>query len=77
MQPSKFRMGNVEIRYAMARSLCLFLQEKQLLNAYYQALRNRTPNDASGLKAFYGTLRTDNANTAAKQFRVWLEQSHP
>jgi len=74
-QPGAFRTGNVEIRYAMARSLCLFLQSQKRLVPYYKAMRNRPSHDPSGLKALRRILRAADVQVVEQQFREWIRQS--
>jgi hypothetical protein len=73
VRPMEFRTGNVEIRYAMARSVCLFLQEQRLLAKFYKELRVRDQRDVSGSGTLCRVLQVDDISEAERRFQQWLQ----
>lgn len=69
-----FRSQDVGQHYAVARSLCLFLQDKQLLTAYYKALRTRPRTDAQGVVTLCNVLQVKNEAEARRQFIAWISR---
>jgi hypothetical protein len=74
-QPAKFRTGDVNIRYAMARSVCLFLQDRGLLARFYKDLRNSEQRDPTGLKSLCEVLKVSDVATADEQFHLWVRRA--
>jgi len=74
-EPNRFRTGHVEVRYAMARSLCLFLQDERLLVPFYKALRKRPQDDLSGLKTLCQILHVADVNAAEERLLTALKRS--
>ncbi|MDB5386654.1 MAG: hypothetical protein JWM11_2300 [Planctomycetaceae bacterium] len=74
-KPAEFRAGNVELRYAAARSVCLFLQERRLLAAYYKGLRGRDRSDVSGLETLCRILQVADVAAVERQFHGWVKQT--
>lgn len=70
--PRIFRSGDVGLNYAVSRSICLFLQERQMLTAYYKALRTRPRSDAQGLATLCRVLGVPNEAQAQRQFVAWV-----
>jgi hypothetical protein len=73
--PQTYRIGDVGLNYAMSRSVCLFLQDQQLLATYYKALRKRPRSDVSGLVTLCKVLGVDNEAQAHRQFAAWVRGS--
>lgn len=74
-RPREFRTGNVELRYAMSRSLCLFLQDERLLAKFYKDLRERNPDDISGIQTLCRVLNVDGAVQFDRRFHQWLRNT--
>ncbi len=70
--PLKFRAGDVGLNYAVARSLCLFLQDRKVLTQYYKELRTRSRSDALGMATLCRVLRVKNETQAQGQFLTWI-----
>ncbi len=71
--PATFRTGDVGLNYAMARSLCLFLQDRRLLKKYYQELRTRWPSDAEGVATLCRVFGVKDPAQIERQFATWLK----
>jgi hypothetical protein len=74
-RPAGFRIGDVNIRYATARSFCLFLQDHGLLAKFYKELRKADVRDLSGTETMCRVLKVSDAATVEDQFHNWLRQS--
>lgn len=72
--PQTFRSGDVGLNYAVSRSICLFLQERQVLTTYYKALRTRPKSDAQGLATLCRVLGVQNEAQAQRQFANWINR---
>lgn len=72
--PAKFRSGDVGLNYAVSRSICLFLQDRQVLTDYYQALKSRTGSDPHGLRTLCRVLRVKDELQFERQFAAWIKR---
>lgn len=72
--PQTFRSGDVGLNYAVSRSVCLFLQERQVLTTYYKALRTRPHSDPQGIKALCHVLGVETEVQAQRQFTNWVNK---
>ena len=68
-----FRSGDVGLNYAMARSICLYLQDRQVLQKYYQELRTRWPSDREGVGTLCRVLGAKNPTQVERQFAAWVK----
>lgn len=73
--PQTFRSGDVGLNYALSRSWCLFLQDRDVLTQYYKALRTRPRADTHGLATLCQVLKVKNEAQAQKQFLAWVQKS--
>lgn len=62
--------------YALARYLCLFLQERGALAAYYRKCRGLIDRDPTGLLAFQRLFPGQSLDELDAEFRAWM-QSKP
>lgn len=63
--------------YAYARSLCLYLQERGLLETFYQACQQATETDPSGLRTLCQVTKAAEPKELEDAFRTWLlERTH-
>uniref|UniRef100_A0A7C4LNG3 DUF1570 domain-containing protein n=1 Tax=Schlesneria paludicola TaxID=360056 RepID=A0A7C4LNG3_9PLAN len=60
------------LAYAQARYLCLFLQEKQLLGAYYRKCRAHIDVDPTGGWSLIAILGHDHLDAVDAEFQAWL-----
>ena len=72
--PTTFRSADVGLNYAVARSFCLFLQERQVLKKYYQELRNRSVTDAEGITTLCRVLEMKTVSQVERQFATWVKR---
>lgn len=72
--PTTFRSGDVGLNYAVARSLCLFLQDRQVLQKYYQELKTRWPSDQHGVSTLCRVLGVKSASQVERQFTAWVKR---
>ena len=72
--PTTFRSGDVGLNYAVARSVCLFLQDRGLLEKYYQELRTRWPSDPNGLSTLCQVLGAKSPTQVERQFATWVKR---
>lgn len=72
--PATFRSGDVGLNYAVARSLCLYLQDRQLLQKYYQELRTRWPSDPHGVSTLCRVLGVKSPTQVERQFAAWVKR---
>ena len=68
-----FREGDVGLNYAVARSLCLYLQDRQVLTRYYKELRTRPQSDPEGIATLCRVLGVKNPSQAERQFATWVK----
>lgn len=61
------------LAYAYARGLCLFLQEQDLLTAYYRKLRTNIAQDATGAQSLCEVVAVPNLDEVDRQFIQWLK----
>ncbi len=66
----RFRTHNSAVNYAYARYLCYYLQERQLLRAYYHAFVARQAQDPTGYETLKTTLGADDDGMTEFQ-REW------
>lgn len=76
-EPGAFSEGDLELNYATARTWLLFLQEQQLLKAYYQTFRRAAGTDATGLKGLAQVFPDLKQQEIEQRFRAWLSQRRP
>ncbi|MBI2921386.1 MAG: hypothetical protein HYY18_09915 [Planctomycetes bacterium] len=60
------------LRYAAARYLCFYLQEKGLLEAYYEKFRDGVADDAGGYKTLVALLDKP-VEEVEKEWREWVK----
>jgi hypothetical protein len=58
--------------YALARYLCLFLQERGLLPAYYRKCRSLSDSDPAGRTALVKLLQSNDLNDLDHEFHAWV-----
>lgn len=75
--PIQFRTGDVAVNYAMSRSFCLFLQDRNVLIQAYRNLRARPSDDIYGLISLRKTLGLKNTDQMDTVFRRWLTKQSP
>lgn len=66
-----------QIDYACVRSLCLYLQERGLLEAFYRTCRSNIKDDPTGLRSLCLVAGMPNPGTLDDAFRTWLIETHP
>ena len=64
--------GRAHIDYAHVRSLCLYFQDRGLLEAFYRTCRANTKTDATGLRSICDVAGAADPKTLDDQFRAWL-----
>ena len=62
----------VGLNYAQARYLMFYLQEKKLLQKYYQAFRDGVKDDATGLATLKTVIGEQSLDNFEKQWRKWV-----
>lgn len=67
----KFGAEDPAVDYAQARYFCLFLQSRNLLEAYYRKCRNSTSRD--GLSVLTDLLGTTDLKSIDTQFLTWMQ----
>jgi hypothetical protein len=70
--PSFYGHELVGINYAQARYLMLYLQQKQLLQAYYRRFRSQARDDPAGLKSLEQTIAPQALEQFEKEWRDWV-----
>lgn len=60
--------------YALARNLCLFLQDRGVLPAFYRKCRSRRHADAAGRSALLGLFPGKNLAEIDHEFRDWVSE---
>jgi hypothetical protein len=71
------RPENEAVDYAHARYLCLFLQERGLLSAYYRKLRLARDQDPTGAETLQKLLNSGSLAEVDRDFRNWARGSVP
>jgi hypothetical protein len=66
--------GRTSLEYAYARYLCLYLQERQLLEVFYRKSRTNAEGDPTGGWSLMETLGTQDADRVDREFRRWLRK---
>ncbi len=66
------RSAEAPLDYAQARYLCLYLQERQLLGAYYRKCRANVAVDPTGGWSLAAVLGHADLAEADAEFRAWL-----
>jgi hypothetical protein len=66
------RPGQEAIDYAHARYLCLYLQQRDLLEPYYRKFRANAGGDQAGLWTLRKLLGTDTLDEFDREFRQWV-----
>ena len=64
--------SRASLDYAHARSFCLFLQKRQLLEPFYRKCRARNDTDATGLNSLCELFETEDCHKIDDQFHRWL-----
>jgi len=65
-------MDRANIDYAHVRSLCLYLQELGLLEAFYRTCRLNSADDPTGLRSLCTVTASRDPKTLDDAFRCWL-----
>ena len=60
------------VDYACVRTLCLYLQERGLLEEYYRVCREEASNDPTGLRTLCRVTNSPDPRTLDDAFRAWL-----
>jgi len=60
------------LTYAYARYFCLFLQQKNLLSAYYRKLRTNQASDPGGMLTLKQILNVNDLSAVDAEFQQWL-----
>uniref|UniRef100_A0A7C2P1T6 DUF1570 domain-containing protein n=1 Tax=Schlesneria paludicola TaxID=360056 RepID=A0A7C2P1T6_9PLAN len=66
--------GRTALEYAYARYLCLYLQERQVLEAFYRKCRANAELDPTGGWSLFEVLGTNDPDRADREFRRWLRK---
>jgi len=66
-----FRTRDVPLNYAMARYLCLFLQERKLLERYYREFRANIKTDPTGEKTLLALFPDYSWSKLDGEYRAW------
>jgi len=72
MTKSFGRAADAPLDYAHARYLCLFLQERQLLGAFYRKCRANIAVDPTGGWSLAAVLGHEEIDAVDAEFRTWL-----
>ena len=67
-----FGRGQPAVDYALARNGCLFLQDRQLLGAYYRKCRTRLEDDPTGGRALLEIVGSREFGRLEQEFRDWF-----
>jgi hypothetical protein len=74
----RVRAEQQAIDYAQARYLCLFLQERGLLEPFYRKFRLAADEDPTGLATLCGLFGVEGLSRIDAEFRAWaLESGRP
>ncbi|HEY2589491.1 MAG TPA: hypothetical protein VGI81_27340 [Tepidisphaeraceae bacterium] len=68
--PHFYRRDLVGINYAQARYLMFYLQQKQLLRAYYRRFRDHARDDPTGLQSLVAVIAPQTLDEFEKQWRA-------
>ncbi len=68
----QFATGDASVDYAQARYFCLFLQKRNLLEAFYRKCRARSTASRDGIQSLTELMGTDDLRTIDRQFQAWL-----
>ena len=60
-------------RYAQARFLCLFLQQRHCLERYYRCLKRDIGTDPQGIRTLLEVLQKPTLDEVDRDYRSWLE----
>jgi hypothetical protein len=72
MASGAFAADDASVDYAQARYLCLFLQQRNLLEAFYRKCRAHAQTDRDGMRSLCELMGTDDPLVIDSQFRKWL-----
>jgi len=76
MSNSNFRDEHESLHYALARYLCQWLDERELLWSFYRKFRDGRADDPTGSRAF--SIVTGTSPTSAQPaFKAWVESLRP
>lgn len=68
-----FRGANEGLNYAQARYLCMYMQEKGLLEDFYRTFRDRRDEDPTGLKFLKEAFASRGLADVDKEWRAWVK----
>ena len=68
----QFANGDASVDYAQTRYFCLFLQQRNLLEAFYRKSRSHTKSDPDGMRTLSELMGTTDVRTIDRQFKAWL-----
>lgn len=68
--------GRANLDYAHVRSLCLYLQDRGLLENFYATCRSQATHDPTGLRSLCDVARAPNPRSFDDAFRGWLMARH-
>jgi hypothetical protein len=71
----EFNGPNAALHYAMARSLCLFLQERGRLSAFYRKARTNSDIDPTAGWSLAAVFGHDDLTSVEAEFHAWVEKS--
>jgi hypothetical protein len=72
MSTRTVRTEEEAVHYAHARSFCLYLQSRNLLEPFYRKFRHTAEQDPTGIKTLSEVLQLDSMETVDRDFRNWL-----
>jgi len=72
-----FRSHGEGLSYAHAQALCLFLQDRGLLAAYYRKLKANVRNDPRGVKTLCELLGHSDCEPLEREFVAWVKRQRP
>ena len=67
-----YRSDLVGVNYAQARYLMFYLQEKSLLQRYYQRFRDHAKDDPTGLESLKEVIAPQSLEDFEQQWRKWV-----
>ena len=70
----QFAVADATLDYAQARYLCLYLQEKQLLEPFYRKCRSRSKNDRNGHEVLQSLFGGRDIKDIDDDFQAWLKR---
>jgi hypothetical protein len=68
-----FRGANEGLNYAQARYLCMYMQEKGMLEDFYRTFRDRRDEDPTGLKFLKEAFAPKSLADVDKEWRAWVK----